>query len=286
MTMMKYSGFLLCPLALVLYALLPSCSQGVKTETTPAHLVPVEEMTGYFEKTGWIPGHLLGWYDEPSLPGRLMIVIDKKKQMMLVYRGTHRIAHAPVSSGKSPGMTPAGLFKISSKDKDHHSYYGTFVSRDGSQRDGDIRKHSARSGEQFEPASMPYFMRVNGAVGIHEGYMPGYPASHGCIRIPHPTAVELFETAKIGTLVAVVDGKWDIHSLQKKSESLFRTVHRPVPVQVREQTAKTPAPDVKSGDMQAESPSGPALAPEEEKPVEKSPARELAPSSPDESGVA
>lgn len=47
--------------------------------------VPVEEMTGYFEESGTIPGHLLKWEDDPSLPGKLLVVVDKKKQMMYVY---------------------------------------------------------------------------------------------------------------------------------------------------------------------------------------------------------
>lgn len=104
--------------------------------------MPVEEMTGYFEETGTIPGHLLKWEDDPSLPGKLLVVVDKKKQMMYIYRGTHRIAYAPISSGRSSGMTPSGYFLISSKDEDHHSYYGAFINADGELRDGDIRRDS------------------------------------------------------------------------------------------------------------------------------------------------
>lgn len=189
--------------------------------------VPVEEMTGYFEENGTIPGHLLKWEDDPSLPGKLLVVVDKKKQMMYVYRGTHRIAYAPISSGRSSGMTPSGYFRIASKDADHHSYYGAFINAAGELRDGDIRKDAARPGERFEPAKMPYFMRVNGAVGIHEGYLPGRPSSHGCIRIPHLVAKNLFEVAPVGTRVIVRDGDWNIHELQKKPSGIFRTVHKP-----------------------------------------------------------
>lgn len=188
--------------------------------------MPVEEMTGYFEETGTIPGHLLKWEDDPSLPGKLLVVVDKKKQMMYIYRGTHRIAYAPISSGRSSGMTPSGYFLISSKDEDHHSYYGTFINADGELRDGDIRRDSLRPGERFEPAKMPYFMRVNGAVGIHEGYLPGHPSSHGCIRVPHLIAKNLFEIAPVGTRVVVRDGNWNIHELQKKPYGIFRTVHK------------------------------------------------------------
>lgn len=208
-----------------------TCSCGIMGQQTvepPAPVVAVEDLRGFFPDTGEIPGHLLKWEDDSYLPGRLLIVVDKKKQMMYVYRGEHRIAYGPVSTGKSSGMTPAGYFKIAMKDLDHHSYYGSFVNHQGNKVDGDIRKRSPNAGESFEPAQMPFFMRVNGAVGIHEGYLPGHPASHGCIRIPNLIAQNLFEIAPVGTRVVVVDGSWNIHALQNKPDSLFRTVHRPV----------------------------------------------------------
>lgn len=210
--------------------LFSSCgTTGGDSSVSSSSSVPVEELTGYFEETGTIPGHLLKWEDDPSVPGKLLVVVDKKKQMMYVYRGTHRIGYGPISSGRRSGMTPAGYFRISSKDADHHSYYGSFINAAGEQRDGDIRKDGARPGERFEPAQMPYFMRVNGAVGIHEGYLPGRPSSHGCIRIPHLIAKNLFEVAPVGTRVIVRDGSWSIHELQKKPSGIFRTVHRPSP---------------------------------------------------------
>lgn len=229
---MKLSlSHLLVP-CLCLPFLFSSCgTTGGDASLSSASNVPVEEMTGYFKETGTIPGHLLKWEDDPSVPGKLLIVVDKKKQMMYVYRGTLRIAYAPISSGRSSGMTPAGYFRIASKDEDHHSYYGAFINAAGELRDGDIRKDSPRPGERFEPAKMPYFMRVNGAVGIHEGYLPGRPSSHGCIRIPHLVAKNLFEVAPVGTRVIVRDGDWSIHELQKKPDDIFRTVHKPAPRQ-------------------------------------------------------
>ncbi|MCD8064611.1 L,D-transpeptidase family protein [Akkermansia sp.] len=225
---MKLSLFHLLVSCLCVPFLFSSCgTTGGGSSSSSSSNVPVEEMTGYFEETGTIPGHLLKWEDDPSLPGKLLVVVDKKKQMMYVYRGTHRIAYAPISSGRSSGMTPSGYFRIASKDADHHSYYGAFINAAGELRDGDIRKDSARPGERFEPAKMPYFMRVNGAVGIHEGYLPGRPSSHGCIRIPHLMAKNLFEVAPVGTRVIVRDGDWSIHELQKKPSGIFRTVHKP-----------------------------------------------------------
>lgn len=225
---MKLSFFHLLVPSLCVPLFLPSCgTTGGDPSLSSPSKVPVEEMTGYFEETGTIPGHLLQWEDDPSLPGKLLVVVDKKKQMMYVYRGTHRIAHAPISSGRRSGMTPSGYFRIASKDADHHSYYGAFINAAGEMRDGDIRKDSALPGERFEPAKMPFFMRVNGAVGIHEGYLPGRPSSHGCIRIPHLIAKNLFEVAPVGTRVIVREGDWNIHELQNKPSDVFRTVHKP-----------------------------------------------------------
>lgn len=98
--------------------LFSSCgTTGRELSPVPSSHIPVEEMTGYFEETGTIPGHLLKWEDDPSLPGKLLVVVDKKKQMMYIYRGTHRIAYAPISSGRSSGMTPSGYFLIAPRRK-------------------------------------------------------------------------------------------------------------------------------------------------------------------------
>jgi lipoprotein-anchoring transpeptidase ErfK/SrfK len=52
---------------------------------------------------------------------------------------------------------------------------------------------------------MPFFMRITGGVGMHEGYLPGYPASHGCIRMPGKMAAIFFSNVDLGTPVEIVD---------------------------------------------------------------------------------
>lgn len=229
---------------LTLLILFPSCgnTRKVTVASVPPANVPVEQMTGFFEETGFIPGHLLKWEDDPSLSGDLMVVVDKKKQMMFVYRGVRRIAYSPISSGESSGMTPTGYFLISDKDEDHQSYYGSFVNADGEMRNGDIRKDSPERGECFKPAKMPYFLRVSGAVGLHEGYLPGRPSSHGCVRLPQMIAKNLFEVASIGTRVVIVDGNWNIHDLQNQPDEIFKSVPKSPPSQRK---AK-PDPDEKN----------------------------------------
>ena len=56
---------------------------------------------------------------------------------------------------------------------------------------------------QFDGADMPYFMRIVGGTGMHEGYLPGYPASHGCIRMPGPMAEAFFRSVSVGTPVTI-----------------------------------------------------------------------------------
>jgi len=59
------------------------------------------------------------------------------------------------------------------------------------------------AGGKFIPAPMHYFMRFHGADGMHAGYLPGYPASHGCVRMPEEMAVAFFNAVEVGTPVRV-----------------------------------------------------------------------------------
>jgi lipoprotein-anchoring transpeptidase ErfK/SrfK len=56
----------------------------------------------------------------------------------------------------------------------------------------------------FRGAPMPYFLRIQGGIGMHAGYLPGYPASHGCIRLPERMAVRFFQNAPVGTPVEII----------------------------------------------------------------------------------
>ncbi len=69
--------------------------------------------------------------------------------------------------------------------------------------DAYTRKHRAGPGEVFERSPMPYFMRFNGGIGMHTGFLPGYAASHGCVRMPDKMAKVFFENTPIATPVKV-----------------------------------------------------------------------------------
>jgi lipoprotein-anchoring transpeptidase ErfK/SrfK len=113
----------------------------------------------------------------------------------------------PVATGKASHPTPKGSYKIIEKKKDHKSnLYGRMVSGEGQTvvSDADTRAHSVPEGGRFVGAPMPYWMRLTTTgVGMHVGYVPGRPASHGCIRLKKDVAVELFDILDLGSPVTV-----------------------------------------------------------------------------------
>ena len=67
----------------------------------------------------------------------------------------------------------------------------------------DIRVDKIPPGAIYYAAPMPNFMRFTGGIGMHTGYLPGYAASHGCIRMPHQMSEKFFENVSVGTPVIV-----------------------------------------------------------------------------------
>ena len=113
----------------------------------------------------------------------------------------------PVSTGRKGHGTPTGDFKIIAKELKHKSnLYGKVVDAQGNVTvsNADIKKTKIEPGDFFHGAPMPYFMRLtNDGVGMHIGQLPGYAASHGCIRLPSLVAPKLYEMCPIGTPVSV-----------------------------------------------------------------------------------
>ena len=147
-----------------------------------------------------------GTYDGLT-PDTARVVVSLSKQRAYLFNGDELAIDTPISSGKRAGMTPTGNFKITQKDKNHRSnIYGNFVDRSGRVvRSGvSVRIDSAPSGTRFVGAPMMFFMRLTGdGVGMHVGILPGYPASHGCIRMPPQAAEMFFNKVKLGTPVEV-----------------------------------------------------------------------------------
>jgi len=146
-------------------------------------------------------------YDVRGLPpGKVSLVVDLTAQEAYLYAGGQLALKAPISTGREGYNTSPGRYKIIQKDVDHRSsIYGEYV-KDGIviKPDADVYKDPKPRGATFVGAPMPYFMRIYGGVGLHEGDLPGYPASHGCIRMPGSKAKRFFAAVKLGTPVKVV----------------------------------------------------------------------------------
>lgn len=112
----------------------------------------------------------------------------------------------PVCSGRKGGHeTPKGTFRITEKLRNHRSsLYGSFVSADGKVVKDDAKSSDKRpAGTRFKGASMPYWMRFNGAIGMHVGSVYRSGASHGCVRVPVEACSILFEKLAVGSVVIV-----------------------------------------------------------------------------------
>ena len=157
--------------------------------------------------SGKLMEHQRGYWDGDNVSGAPMIRIKRDEQRAYFYKGGEVVGMSPIATGKTTHTTPAGAFKITQKNKNHESsLYGEIKDRATGRvvnADADTRKHRPGPGQFFDAADMPYFMRFNGGVGMHVGHLPGYAASHGCVRMPAPMAVKFFENIEIGTPVIV-----------------------------------------------------------------------------------
>jgi lipoprotein-anchoring transpeptidase ErfK/SrfK len=147
------------------------------------------------------------WKPDPSEPiTRLEVRIGE--QRVYVYQGENVAGVSPITTGKPGYDTPKGHYQILAKDIDHKSnLYGVFLDSNGHvvNQNASVGQ-TPPSGSVYDAADMPYYMRLrDDGVGLHAGYLPGYPASHGCIRLPHAFAELLFSNISIGTPVDVVE---------------------------------------------------------------------------------
>ena len=133
------------------------------------------------------------------------VEIDLEEQTAYLLQSGRPVLATPISSGRYGHLTDRGTFKILEKERSHYSsMYGKIVDGRGNtivaDADADMR---VPPGGKFIPAPMHYFMRFTGADGMHAGYLPGYPASHGCVRMPQQYAIEFFNSVSVGTPVTV-----------------------------------------------------------------------------------
>lgn len=140
-------------------------------------------------------------------PDKAHVIVSLGKQRAYLMSGDQVVIDSPISSGKRGHSTPSGKFTVMEKDADHRSsVYGAFCDKNRRiVRAGvSARIDSAPSGTHFIGAPMKWFMRLTGdGVGMHVGILPGYPASHGCIRMPDQGAELFYSHVKVGTPVEV-----------------------------------------------------------------------------------
>src|SRR5262245_38807870 len=116
----------------------------------------------------------------PRVAGEpIMPIVSIKSQTVTIYDANGWVLRAPVSSGTAGRETPAGVFTVVEKDKDHRS-------------------------NLYDDAWMPNMLRITwSGIALHGGPLPGYPASHGCVRMPYGFAEKLFDKVKIGMRVII-----------------------------------------------------------------------------------
>jgi hypothetical protein len=121
--------------------------------------------------------------NEAKPQGPLIIAISIDKQEMKVYDANGFFASTPVSTGMPGHPTPNGVFSVIQKHKFHHSNI-------------------------YSDAPMPYMQRITwSGVAMHAGVLPGYPASHGCIRMPMAFSIKMWNWTKMGARVVVTPGE-------------------------------------------------------------------------------
>jgi lipoprotein-anchoring transpeptidase ErfK/SrfK len=121
------------------------------------------------------------WNPERSLAGDVVIVVSLPQQLVHVYRGGVRIGESTISTGRPGHDTPTGVFTILQKQKMHRSTL-------------------------YDDAPMPFMQRLTwDGIALHAGRLPGYPASHGCVRLPAAFAEALYGVTEHGGVVVVAD---------------------------------------------------------------------------------
>ena len=124
------------------------------------------------------PGQYL-WRDVPDSAGPERVVISLTDQRAYLYRGNELVAVSTISSGKDEKPTPIGIFSVLDKKPFYRS-------------------------KKYDNAPMPWMQRIDQyGIALHGGYNPGYPASHGCVRLPSAFAKKLYSVTDIGTPVYI-----------------------------------------------------------------------------------
>ncbi|KRA84275.1 L,D-transpeptidase family protein [Altererythrobacter sp. Root672] len=163
----------------------PSAPAFATIETAEARLAAVEaaeqardDMRDVFGKESLKNGQFV-WKDGKQTGAVTRVVISLSDQMAYAYRGDELVGISTISSGNNKKPTPTGIFPILEKKRFHRSI-------------------------KYENAPMPFMQRLDSyGIAMHAGHLPGYPASHGCVRLPSQFASRLFASTEVGTEVLI-----------------------------------------------------------------------------------
>ncbi len=152
------------------------------------------------------PQDTISYWDGDGINGKPSVKIAIAEQRAYFYKNGMLVGISQLSTGREGLNTPTGKYSITQKDVSHVSTkYGDFVDGGGAVVKPNVAIDDPKPpGSHFKGAPMPYFMRIVGGVGMHAGYLPGYPASHGCIRMPEFMAENFFKSVSTGTPVTIV----------------------------------------------------------------------------------
>src|SRR5262245_54942529 len=135
-------------------------------------------------------------FSRPVSGPPVMAIVALSEQHVTIYDAEGKLLRAPVSTGQSGYETPAGIYSILEKNREHYS-------------------------NLYDDASMPFMQRITwSGIALHAGQLPGYPASHGCIRMPYEFARHLYDMTKIGMRVIVAQS--DVHPAEIDHPLLFK----------------------------------------------------------------
>ena len=152
------------------------------------------------------PRDTVSYWDGNSIQGKPSVKISLGEQRAYFYKGGQLVGVSQLSTGREGKNTPPGKYRIIGKDVDHaSSLYGDYVDAAGNVivPNVELGKDPKPVGTKYKGAPMPYYMQIAPGFGMHAGYLPGYPASHGCIRMPEFMAEEFFRSVSVGTPVTI-----------------------------------------------------------------------------------
>jgi hypothetical protein len=134
-----------------------------------------------------LPPAEISYWRGDGVPGAPSVVINLTSQLAHFYKDNTLVGVSQISTGREGLDTIRGKFRIIEKDQVHaSSLFGSYVDSRGTviKVDVNTRTDTPPPGSHYVGASMPYWMRIVRGTGMHAGHLPGYPASHGCIRMP------------------------------------------------------------------------------------------------------